>query len=105
MKPLLIGRTHSVRSVAFGLSLIATSFALGGDWPQWGGRAERNMKSDEIGLPARFEPGKRRRDHLGVDVSTTKNVQWVARLGTENYSSPTIANGRVYIGTNDEALT
>jgi hypothetical protein len=62
------------------------------------------MTSAEIGLPADFEPGKRRRDRLGVDPSTAKNVLWVARLGSENYSSPTIAGGRVYVGTNDEAL-
>lgn len=74
------------------------------DWPQWGGNNERNMASSEKGLPTRFDPGKKRRDRLGYDPQTTKNVRWVARLGSENYSSPTIANGRVFIGTNDEAL-
>jgi hypothetical protein len=62
------------------------------------------MASSEKRLPARFDPGKKRRDRLGFDPQTTKNVRWVARLGSENYSSPTIANGRVFIGTNDEAL-
>jgi outer membrane protein assembly factor BamB len=74
------------------------------DWPQWGGSNQRNMASSETGLPARFEPGKRRRDHLGVDPSTMKNVAWVARLGTENYSAPIISGGRVFIGTNDAEL-
>ena len=74
------------------------------DWPQWGGTDARNMAAAETGLPARFEPGKKRRDHLGVDPSTAKNVLWVARLGSENYSAPIIAHGRVFIGTNDEAL-
>ncbi len=75
-----------------------------GDWPQWGGSDGRTMASAEKGLPARFEPGKRRRDALGVDLSTAKNVRWAARLGSENYSAPTIAGGRVLIGTNDETL-
>jgi outer membrane protein assembly factor BamB len=74
------------------------------DWPQWGRNAQRNMVAEERGLPARFEPGKRKRDRLGVDLNTAKNVKWVARLGSENYSSPIVADGRVYIGTNDETL-
>src|SRR3954451_12958238 len=74
------------------------------DWPQWGGGQQRNMASAEKGLPATFDPGRKRRDRLGFDPSTSKNVKWMVRLGTENYSSPTIANGRVFIGANDEAL-
>jgi outer membrane protein assembly factor BamB len=31
-------------------------------------------------------------------------VKWVARIGTENYSSPTVAAGKVFIGTNDVNL-
>ena len=37
-------------------------------------------------------------------MNTTQNVKWVARLGTQTYGNPTIANGRVYIGTNDDGL-
>lgn len=97
-------RTASVVFGLLGLLLITTHPAIAADWPQWGGRDERNMTSQEAGLPATFDPGKRRRDRLGFDPSTTKNVRWVARLGSENYSSPTIADGRVYIGTNDESM-
>jgi outer membrane protein assembly factor BamB len=74
------------------------------DWPQWGGTNQRNMTSPETRLPTRFDPGKKRRDRLGYDPQSTKNVRWVVRLGSENYSSPTIADGRVFIGTNDAAL-
>jgi len=62
------------------------------------------MASHEKGLPVRFDPGKKRRDRLGYDPTTTKNVRWFVRLGSENYSSPTIADGRVFIGTNDAGL-
>ena len=86
------------------LALLAASPSPGGDWPQWGGSDFRNMASTEKGIPARFDPGKRKRDKLGVDVASARNVAWVARLGNENYSSPTIAGGRVYVGTNDETL-
>ncbi len=74
------------------------------DWPQWGGSSHRNMASAERGLPDRFDPGKRRRDELGFDPATSRNVKWIARLGAENYSAASIAEGRVVIGTNDEEL-
>ena len=78
--------------------------ARAADWPQWGGGVRRNMASAERGLPSAFHPGRKRRDHLGVDPASAKNVRWVVRLGSENYSSAAVADGRVYIGTNDEDL-
>lgn len=74
------------------------------DWPQWGGGQYRNLVSREEGLPRAFYPGKKKRDRLGYDPATAKNVRWMVRLGSENYSCPVVANGRVYIGTNDEDL-
>ncbi len=35
------------------------------------------------------------------DPPTGRNVRWVADLGTETHSTPVIARGRVYIGTNN----
>ena len=83
---------------------LAAGMADGADWPQWGGGGQRNLASPERGLPASFHPGKRRRDHLGLDPATAKNVRWVARIGGENYSSAVVADGRVYVGTNDEEI-
>jgi outer membrane protein assembly factor BamB len=77
---------------------------LAADWPQWGGTSQRNVCSAERGLPTSFVPGKKRPDGSGVDLKTTENVAWVAKLGSETYSSPTVAAGRVYIGTNDANL-
>ncbi len=75
-----------------------------GQWPQWGGGPARNMAAHEPGLPASFVPGKKRSDGSGVDMRTTCNVRWVAKLGSENYSSPVVAGGRIYIGINDANL-
>jgi outer membrane protein assembly factor BamB len=47
------------------------------------------MVSDEHGLPDSFDP------------KTGRNIKWSADLGTEAHSSPVIAGGRVYIGTNN----
>ena len=74
------------------------------DWPQWGGRDGRNMVSDEKGLPELFVPGDKRSDNTGIDPATTQNVRWVARLGSQTYGNPTVAGGRVFVGTNDFAM-
>src|SRR5262249_12913155 len=75
----------------------AVSFAMlvltrghGADQPQWGEAWSRNMVSPEKHLPASFDP------------VTGKNIKWKARLGTQSHSTPVIAGGRVYIGTNNE---
>ena len=90
--------------VAFFALLLSPLSLHAADWPRWGGRDDCNMVSDEKGLPATFTPGKKRPDGSGIDMATTQNVKWVARLGTQTYGNPTIAAGRVYLGTNDEAL-
>jgi len=72
--------------------LVATLFCQrvrAADQPQWGQRWSRNMISDERSLPETFDP------------KTGLNVAWVAKLGTESYSTPIVAGGRVYIGTNN----
>jgi outer membrane protein assembly factor BamB len=84
-------------------SLIACSFALvaagvtigsaqQADWPMWGGTPTRNMVSDMKGLPTTW------------DVKTGKNIKWVAELGSQAYGNPTVADGVVMVGTNNEAL-
>jgi len=89
-----------------GISLICgvlfSSEALANDWPQWGGSDTRNMVSQEKGLPDWFEPGKKDPQGKGIDLATTKNVQWVTRLGSMTCSTPAVAGGRVFIGTGDE---
>ena len=62
---------------------------LAEDRPQWGEAWSRNMVSTERNLPESFDP------------VTGTNIKWAAQLGTEAHSSPVIAGGRVYIGTNN----
>ena len=38
------------------------------------------------------------------DIKTGKNVKWVAELGSQSYGNPTVADGVVLIGTNNEAM-
>lgn len=77
--------------------------ATAGDWSQWGRTKGKNMYSPERNLPVKFEPGKFKRGTEDIDLATTKNVKWVAKLGSQTYGNPTIAKGRVYVGTNNES--
>jgi len=74
------------------------------DWPQWGGRDNRNNISDEKDLPDGFVPGANVSSGGAVDLSTARNVRWVARLGSNCYGNPTVAGGRVFVGTDDQTV-
>jgi outer membrane protein assembly factor BamB len=87
------------------LVLCGSSSAVAADWPQWGGRDCRNMISAERGLPDGFTPGVKDPRGGGIDLATTHNVRWIARLGSAAYGNPTVANGRVFVGTDDLTLT
>ena len=80
------------RFVLIGALLHRTAPARAADQPQWGQAWSRNMISEERGLPDSFDP------------KTGKNIKWSAELGTETYSTPIVAGGRVYIGTFDGTL-
>src|SRR6202165_966808 len=73
------------------LWVLVASDPAGGDWPMWGGTPDRNMVSTMKGLPTEW------------DVKTKKNVKWVARLGSQSYGNPTVADGKVFVGTNNES--
>jgi outer membrane protein assembly factor BamB len=65
--------------------------AAGKDWHMYGGSAARNMANTDVnGLPVDW------------DVGANKNIKWVARLGSKAYGGPIIADGRVFIGTNNQ---
>src|SRR5688572_25304731 len=83
-------RRHSSVLPLAGLCLLAAAAgAPADDAPQWGHAWTRNQVSAEKGLPTSFDP------------ATGRNVRWSAPLGTEAHSTPVVAGGRVYIGTNN----
>ncbi len=61
-----------------------------GDWKMWGGAPDRNMTSDEVNIPATW------------DIKTGKNILWQVPLGSQTYGNPSIADGRLFVGTNNE---
>ncbi|MEM9827155.1 MAG: PQQ-binding-like beta-propeller repeat protein [Planctomycetota bacterium] len=75
----------------------------GGDWPQWAGTRLRNNTPNVANLPRVWEPGSFDRKTGAWDPSGAKNIRWVAQLGSQTYGNPVIADGRVYVGTNNGA--
>jgi outer membrane protein assembly factor BamB len=86
-----------------GLAGFPCAALVAGDQPQWGEAHSRNMVSPERGLPSEFEAGRRDAAAGTIDLASTKNVQWVARLGETSHGTPVIAGGRVFVGTNNGA--
>ena len=73
------------------------------DWPQWGRDATKNMAGpDEYGIPSNFDPSRRIGRSNKIDLAKTKHIKWIAELGSNTYGNPTVAMGRVYIGTNND---
>jgi outer membrane protein assembly factor BamB len=59
------------------------------------------MYSPAKGLPSSFDPGKFKKNSEEIDLATTKNVKWIAKLGSQTYGNPVVAGGKVLIGTNN----
>src|SRR5918995_6158988 len=78
--------------VAVASSFVFASDPANGDWPMWGGTPDRNMVSSMKGLPTTW------------DVKTKENIKWVAELGSQTYGNPVVAGGKVFVGTNNEAI-
>jgi outer membrane protein assembly factor BamB len=61
------------------------------DWPQWGGSPLRNNTPSGQDIPSEW------------NVDEGDNIKWSARLGSQTFGSPVVANGKVFIGTNNGA--
>jgi outer membrane protein assembly factor BamB len=60
------------------------------DWPMWGGSAQRNATSAMKGLPDSW------------DVKDGTNIKWKAQLGSTSYGNPVVADGKIFLGTNND---
>jgi len=104
-----MSRLRIVLSALTGVVIFAagSSILQADDWPQWGRRSDRNMVSDENNLPDTFAPGGTKKDDSGeykADIASARNVKWAVKLGSQTYGNPTVAGGKVFIGTNDNSL-
>ena len=58
----------------------------------WGFTPSRNLVSDETDLPDKWDP------------KSGENIKWRAELGSQTYAGPVIIDGKVFVGTNNQAL-
>jgi outer membrane protein assembly factor BamB len=72
------------------------------DWPMWGRDETRNMATTVTGLPSDFAPGEFIGTSDEIDPATARNVKWIVKLGSQSYGNVTVANWRVYVGTNND---
>lgn len=84
--------------LSLGVALMAAPGASAADWPQWGGTDGKNMVSLEMGLPESFVPGEKDAMKGQLRMETTKNVKWGRKLCNAVYSTPVIANGKIFVG-------
>ncbi|HVJ81108.1 MAG TPA: PQQ-binding-like beta-propeller repeat protein, partial [Planctomycetia bacterium] len=59
------------------------------DWPMWAGSPSRNNTPQGKNIPTEW------------DIHSGKNIKWRVDLGSQTYGNPVVANGKVYIGTNN----
>ena len=90
----IMSRIGQSLAVACAIVAAGASAARAGDWPQWGGTDARNMVSSEKNLPG---------DGIGkVAFKDAKwDVLWSVKTGPHLYGNPTIADGRIFVGTGD----
>ena len=86
--------------VAIVVSSLA-NLASANDWNQWGGSPHRNNVSDATGIPTEWEPGEFDYETGTWKADTSKNIAWVASLGSQSYGNPVISDGKVFVGTNN----
>jgi outer membrane protein assembly factor BamB len=81
-----------------GLLLMGGRPAGGADWPMFGRDQSRNAVSPEKGPPIHWQVEERENGSL---VQPAWNIKWVAALGSGNVPSPVVANGLIWVGTNN----
>jgi outer membrane protein assembly factor BamB len=75
---------------AFDRATAVETEATSDAWPTWGGTPARNMLSESAhDLPTEW------------DVAAGANVRWSADLGSFSYGNPVVAEGRIFVGTNN----
>jgi outer membrane protein assembly factor BamB len=63
------------------------------DWPMLGRDRTHNAVSPEKGAPTDWQ--------IATSAKSARNVKWSARLGSQSIGGPVIANGLIWVGTNN----
>ena len=66
----------------------------------WGGTPSRNNVPTATGIPSEWTIGEFDDDGNWLP-DTAENIRWVAPVGSQTYGNPVVADGKVYVGTNN----
>lgn len=73
----------------------------GKEWTQWGGSPARNNTPEGHNIPTEWNIGEFDYKTGEWNPKNSKNVKWVARLGSQTYGNTVVADGRLFVGTNN----
>jgi outer membrane protein assembly factor BamB len=73
------------------------------DWPQWGGTSLRNNTPVGYNIPTDWEIGDFDFQTGDWDPTGSKNIKWVSKLGSQTYGNAVVADGLIYVGTNNSS--
>ncbi|MEX0676711.1 MAG: PQQ-binding-like beta-propeller repeat protein [Pirellulales bacterium] len=73
------------------------------DWGQWGGSSIRNNTPKGENIPVEWQIGTFDLKSGAWNKDEAENVKWAAALGSQSYGNPVVANGQVYVGSNNGA--
>jgi outer membrane protein assembly factor BamB len=71
------------------------------EWNQWGGSPARNNTPEGENIPTQWQVGEFDHRTGEWDSSEAQNIKWVAKLGSQTYGNPVVADGKVFVGTNN----
>src|SRR5262245_30088208 len=92
--------------LVFGISALAsdavdTSKQVTAEVNQWGITPARNNVAVGHNIPHEWKLGKFNLRTGEWDPTGSKNIKWVAKLGSQSYGNPVVADGKVFVGTNN----
>lgn len=71
------------------------------NWPQWGGDSAHNNTPVGHDIPTEWQVGDFDYKTGEWDATDAKNIKWVSRLGSQSYGNAVVADGKIYVGTNN----
>lgn len=71
------------------------------EWNQWGGSPARNNVPIGHNIPAEWEVGDFDYRTGAWNPEGARNIKWVGKLGSQSYGNPVVADGKIFVGTNN----
>ncbi len=97
----LIGGNALAADAARSLSSSESGGQSNVEWNQWGGSSVRNNTPEGHNIPTEWNIGQIDYRTGTWNPAKSKNIKWVAKLGSQTYGNVVVAGGHAYIGTNN----